>query len=708
MKRRVLFVCVILSFCSQIALARIGLGMPGYFYKLAVFEDTTGKCGIESVLSKKFDEIPVSTPNYGLTKSVFWLRIQSSTRDDSSQALLKIHNGVLGSVSCFRVKNNVITDSQFAGVDNDYGQKIFNSQYPVFRLYDFNDTDVYYYIKVASVNVLDLPIMIGSVNNVEREIASDHFYFGIYLGIFLVMMLYNIFIYFTVRDENYLFYVGYIITVGFLQSCLKGYAAYYLWSGNHWLTQQSTNLAIAASGIFSIFFVFNFLNTRKNAPRFNKLLWGLQLLYFVCICVNLAGNIILSQKLLQGVAGLVAIAIMSTGIYVYRKGFKSAKYFNVSWSFFLSGVIIYILKDAGVLPFNTFTSNSILMGSGFEVSLLSFALADKINTYRKEREDMQLQAQAALEENVRIVREQNIILDQRVNERTKELNIANSDLNKALIDLKEAEAQLVESEKMASLGQLTAGIAHEINNPINFVTSNVKPLSRDIKILMEAFGEIENLAVNNLSVTDKLQKIEEIKTDMDFDYLKIEIEQLLSGITDGAVRTADIVKGLRIFSRLDEDTIKRANINEGLESTLIIINNLLNNSIKIVKKYGNLPAIECYPGKLNQVFLNVLSNGIYAIRKKFGENAGGEIGLETYFENDFVFIAISDNGTGMDENTKKRLFEPFFTTKDVGEGTGLGLSIAYNTINKHCGQILVSSELGVGTTFTIKLPLLQN
>ena len=131
------------------------------------------------------------------------------------------------------------------------------------------------------------------------------------------------------------------------------------------------------------------------------------------------------------------------------------------------------------------------------------------------------------------------------------------------------------------------------------------------------------------------------------------------------------------------------------------------NLVKVQKNYGDLPLIECYPGKLNQVFLNIISNGIYAVRKKFGDAEGGLLTISTTFDDTNVFIKIADNGTGMDENTKKKLFEPFFTTKDVGEGTGLGLSIAYNTINKHNGQIQVNSEIGKGTEFILILPLIQ-
>ena len=313
----------------------------------------------------------------------------------------------------------------------------------------------------------------------------------------------------------------------------------------------------------------------------------------------------------------------------------------------------------------------------------------------------------ALQENERIIREQNVILEGKVEERTYELKLSNDDLSKAMKELKEAESQLVESEKMASLGQLTAGIAHEINNPINFVTSNVKPLNRDVRILLEAVDTLGKMALEELPVVEKQKKIQAYKDELDFDYLKEEIDQLLGGIGEGAARTAEIVKGLRIFSRLDEDDLKKANINEGLESTLVISNNLLNNLIKVEKNYSGLPLIECYPGKLNQVFLNIISNAIYAIKKRFGDTEGGVLSISTSFDETNLFIKIADNGTGMDENTRKKLFEPFFTTKDVGEGTGLGLSIAYNTIIKHNGQIEVNSELGKGTEFILILPLIQ-
>jgi len=194
---------------------------------------------------------------------------------------------------------------------------------------------------------------------------------------------------------------------------------------------------------------------------------------------------------------------------------------------------------------------------------------------------------------------------------------------------------------------------------------------------------------------------------MDFDYLKQEIDFLIKGIADGASRTAEIVKGLRVFSRLDEDDLKKADINEGLDSTLVIVNHLLNNTIQVEKNYAGIPLVECFPGKLNQVFLNIMSNAIHAINKRWGEEANGKLTLGTWSDEDHVYVSIKDNGTGMDDDTKKKIFEPFFTTKEVGEGTGLGMSIAYNTIRKHHGAIQINSALGEGTEFVLSLPIIH-
>lgn len=285
-------------------------------------------------------------------------------------------------------------------------------------------------------------------------------------------------------------------------------------------------------------------------------------------------------------------------------------------------------------------------------------------------------------------------LEQLVEERTRALQ-------DAMARLVETQKQLVQSEKMASLGMLTAGIAHEINNPINFVSANVKPLRQDIADLLTVLRAYEETAAA-ADLKERFAHAEAVKARLDLPYTLKEIDTLLDGIEEGASRTAAIVRDLRNFSRLDEDDLKLANVHEGLDSTLTLLGRKAGGRITVTKQYGHVPDIECYPGKLNQVFMNVLSNAIDAIE---GE---GRIDIVTETDDGHAVIKISDTGCGMSEDTVANLFQPFFTTKEVGQGTGLGLSISFGIIEKHKGSIHVDSKPGVGTTFTIRLPLRQS
>jgi signal transduction histidine kinase len=301
-------------------------------------------------------------------------------------------------------------------------------------------------------------------------------------------------------------------------------------------------------------------------------------------------------------------------------------------------------------------------------------------------------------------------LSRKVDDRTKEIirqkelvekekeNVEKKtqELENTLETLKQTQSQLIQTEKMASLGQLTAGIAHEINNPINFVTSSVNPLKRnfnDVKKLLESYDHL-------LSESDKKNSAALLRKDLDMEQNLSESENLLKGIEEGSRRTAEIIKGLRNFSRLDTEEIKKVNINEGIESTLPLLQNkLTHQNIEVIKSFGNIHQIDGYPGQLNQVFMNLFTNAIDAI----GSN--GKIFITTTTENNFVKISFRDTGTGMSEEVKEKIFDPFFTTKLGQGGSGLGLSISYNIVTSLLGgHISVISSSG-GTTFTLDLPL---
>lgn len=281
------------------------------------------------------------------------------------------------------------------------------------------------------------------------------------------------------------------------------------------------------------------------------------------------------------------------------------------------------------------------------------------------------------------------------------------ELETTLADLKETQAQLVQSEKMASLGQLTAGIAHEINNPINFVSSNINPLKLDIQDIKKILNMYRRLS-DKKDIADELVKIKNFEKQIELDVLLDEIENLTNGIDVGSKRTKEIVTSLKNFSRVSENTYKEINIHEGIDSTLTLLRNKFKDSITVHKDFGEIPRVECFPGKLNQVFMNILNNAIQSIQGK------GDIYIKTQVVNRnernepaFITVSIRDTGIGMPADIKKRIFEPFFTTKDVGGGTGLGLSISYGIIESHNGKITVESKPGKGSEFIIHLPVKQ-
>ncbi|BAY32100.1 PAS/PAC sensor signal transduction histidine kinase [Nostoc carneum NIES-2107] len=293
-------------------------------------------------------------------------------------------------------------------------------------------------------------------------------------------------------------------------------------------------------------------------------------------------------------------------------------------------------------------------------------------------------------------------LERKVEERTTELR-------KALLDLQTTQAQLVHSEKMSSLGQMVAGVAHEINNPISFIAGNLEYANQYIDDLLNLIAVYqEQYSEPNPTIASKIKAI-------DLQYLCQDLPKLMQSMTVGSERIKNIVLGLRNFSRLDEATTKSVDIHEGIDNTLMILNHqLVINSqlpnIQIIKDYGQLPKVSCYVNQLNQVFLNILNNAIYALKANVehwqSTTAIPSIIIKTSVKEDRVLISIKDNALGMTPEVQKQIFDPFFTTKPVGQGTGLGLSISYQIIvERHQGQLNCISTLGEGTEFLIEIPI---
>jgi len=304
-------------------------------------------------------------------------------------------------------------------------------------------------------------------------------------------------------------------------------------------------------------------------------------------------------------------------------------------------------------------------------------------------------------------------LEIRVEERTAELKSQTQQLEQALSELKQAQSNLIHSEKMSSLGQLVAGVAHEINNPINFIYGNITHTGQYANSLLELVNLYQEQYPNPLPI------VQEKINSVDLHFIISDLPKILNSMKNGAERIFGIVKSLRIFSRHDEAEMKVADIHEGINSTLMILQSRLNAkpglwSIQVIKEYGNLPKIECYPGQLNQVFMNIIANAIDALEddsrsESIAANEANPrlIKISTkLLDSEVVEIRISNNGPEITESVMKHLFNPFFTTKPVGKGTGLGLSIGYQIITvRHQGELQCISAPGKGAEFIIKIPI---
>ncbi len=323
------------------------------------------------------------------------------------------------------------------------------------------------------------------------------------------------------------------------------------------------------------------------------------------------------------------------------------------------------------------------------------ALDAVVSQYQQESDEQQLAIDLHLAE-----------LYQQSCDATEKAQSQSQELEQALRDLRSYQTQLVQTEKMSSLGQLVAGVAHEINNPVNFIYGNLNHASEYVQNLLEL------LQLYQETYPNPTHKIQQQIEDIDLDFLIEDMPKILASMKIGAERICQIVLSLKNFSRLDQTQMQVVDIHEGIDSTLLILQHRLKaksaiTEIQVVKEYGDLPLVECYAGEINQVFMNLLSNAIDAIEEV--TERSGQITISTeLLLSDEIIVRITDNGYGINEKVKTRLFDPFFTTKPVGKGTGLGLSISYQIVtDKHHGKITCDSKPGLGTEFLIQLPVQQ-
>ncbi|WDF54268.1 sensor histidine kinase [Mucilaginibacter sp. KACC 22063] len=665
-------------------------------------EDPDGTLTFYDVLkSNSFHKVNQPLPHINYTTSVIWLKLTLKNKTTQPYLPVSIRSSVIDEFDLYYLN----ASKQPVRLVADYphlslSQLEQNTTHVNFVI--LPDSSKTIYLRVKSNGTTVLPVEVYSATSFMKSVNFQNLVIGAFMGVIVIMAVYNLVLFFIVGDISYVYYVLYIIFLGLTQILLRGYGTNLISGDKQVINDIVLPVCRVCFGFSILFFVYEFLQIKQQG---NIILWSYRAMfaiYTLPLLTLMAGFIHLTYTLIAFSALTTSIFLLVIGSMLYFKGFKPAKYFMFGWTLFFLSIITSIARSQGFVIYNTLTVNIILYGSALELILFSAALADKINFYRQQISESQIAALAIAVENEKLITQQNILLENKVSERTRELIQSNQNLSRSIENLKAAQTKLVETEKMASLGQLTAGIAHEINNPINFVSASVNPLRMDFVEIFELIDKY--VAFERVPDNTELQKdVAQYRKKIDVDFVKDEITTLLDGIEEGAGRTKEIVDSLRTFSRTDEQSLKPADINKAVLSTLVILRSTTPAYISITPVLDKLPLINCYPGKIGQVLINLITNSIHAIESKPVHNDENILIITTDHEN-HISIVIRDTGIGISDDVKQHIFDPFYTTKDVGEGTGLGLSIVFGIIEKHKGKIEVQSEPGMGATFLISLP----
>ncbi|MDW3646663.1 MAG: 7TM diverse intracellular signaling domain-containing protein [Bacteroidia bacterium] len=665
---------------------------------LEFYVDSSSTADLSSLKGAEFQDLQSGVLNLASIPYPVWVRF-SLINESNSSLFLEIGSPLLEEIEVYEIGDSTESLLYSGGIGNVFDHRPILAENWTFNLELKQGESRSYYLKARTGYPFLMPINVSEARAFASSKTQENVFWGLYIGIMIFAFLYNFFIFFSTRERTYLYYIIYILGSTIFYLGLQGSSFKLLWPNNPGMNFYLP-MIICLTNIPVMLFTFRFLNISSEDKIPYRIGIGFIGLFIVLAGVNLSGNHAAADQLAQLFSTLSCTFYIGLGIRGWIRGDRSAKFFLIAWTLFLILVIIFILSIGGAIPSNSFTSSGIYIGHMTEVILLSFALADRINVLKEENARKQEEIIFQLKENETIQLRANQELEGKVVERTKEVVRQKEEIQETLMKLKTAQTQLVESEKMASLGQLTAGIAHEINNPVNFIISNIDSLKLDLSEVKQVVEKYQAIKSEG-EIVNELKEASDYAKEMDLNFLFVEMQGLVEGIEEGSKRTRDIVSGLKNFSRLDEDGFKEIDLHKGLDSTLALLDNKLNN-ITIIKEYDpNFPLVESIPGKLNQVFMNILDNSITAIGDK------GNIRITTGTDAKNAWIKIKDDGIGIKEEIQSRIFEPFFTTKDVGEGTGLGLSISYGIIENHKGKILVSSQPGEGTEMKIEVPIKQ-
>ncbi|MDW7692674.1 7TM diverse intracellular signaling domain-containing protein [Flammeovirgaceae bacterium SG7u.111] len=667
-----------------------------------VYTDTSRKLSIQEIISHPAGDFftPHSKKIINRTASLsdLWLRLTYSNNTSDDMWLEVGDPFSVWELACYIMPPGEKTlQPQYAmGALLPSDNKLFPSNYyciPLPKTQGNLPTTVY--IKISGDFPMTLRPQLIRESFLHIKSHEELAIFYLFLGIVLAMLSYNFFLFISTRDKTYLAYVFYVFCTLIIVCFTQGHNIFYFP-----FFYKKLIVFTAPQYLAMTLFLNCYFDLRKNAKPLFNFIWTLSLVFIIILpLINLLDlmNYAKLLNLFQLISPFYYLVNISIGIYFLLKKYFGAIYYVVGWSILFLSMALHFLLINGLLEYTFFTSNIAYMGFSIEVLIFGFALGSKISKLKDENLKVQ-------QVNNSILSEQNIKLDKMVRQKTKELDDAlyeskelneelqvmneelqtsneelfakntlifnkQSKLEQVIKNLKETQTKLIQSEKMASLGILTAGVAHEINNPLNFI----KGAYIGLKTYFENHFTHEP---NN------------------------KIDKLLNYLNIGIERTVTIVQSLNEFSSSNEKREENIDIEHILNNCLTILGYRAKGEIRIEKHFNHNPKtqINGNKGELHQVFVNIITNSIQAIDKQ------GVIRISTYDSDSFIVIEISDTGCGISKENLLKVTDPFYTTKAPGVGTGLGMSISYNIIKEHGGNLTFSSELGKGTTVKVTLP----
>lgn len=647
---------------------------------LFVLEDASQALTIGDVsraeFAQRFIRSSMDAPTYGFSRSVYWVRFSYLAKEQAPERrwFLAVMNESLEHVDVYFQRPDGSFDVRHGGSRVPWAEREVAHRFHVFHLPEATPEPVTVYIRVQTSSLMRLPVEILTGDKLLRVAASLLVPWWIYIGILASMVLFNTVLYVFLKDRAYLYYVLYIFLFGqFILLSFGGIGYEYFPDGGPWLVRLTRAFA-HLGGLFIVLFARSFLHTPRTVPRLDRLLrgWvgmcGTATLLAVFVPVRLSTLI---GNALALASGLLLLMVSSV---VWRQGFQPARFFLAGWSSLCVAVVLAPFVNLGWLPTNFVTQHLVMMGSAMEMILFALALANRINEAKKESEAARRQA---LEGEI--------------------YRLRNIELRQANEEILRKQEQLVQAEKMASMGQLTAGVAHEIKNPLNFVNNfSLSLVDMTEELLLELKGlPVDKQADLTMLASDCRQTAQKIA----------EHGQRADGIVRGMLEHATLRPGARStvdLNRFIEENIGLAR--QGPKGQRLGVDVPVESALE-----PGLPPIEVIPQEMGRVLQNLLNNAFHAVGEQQKKGLNGyvpAVRVSTLRRDGRVEIRIQDNGTGIPAAVRERIFEPFFTTKRAGEGVGLGLSLSYGIITKrHEGTLEFDSAENEGTTFVITLPL---